>query len=150
MENSTEITEPKIYNGIFTIENTEKGTHRTFRIATVTGGKGKEKNQFVQQNLSKRIVSLLIGPDNTNSYRKFAWIDDNGIHIWQNARGGQYEALAACLWSMLTEGENSQYYAKGARIRASRHCMRCNRLLTDPTSIRRGLGPECAGLGLWR
>jgi hypothetical protein len=135
---------PKIYNGFFTIENTVAGTHRTFRIQTVRDNKNKKDKSLV----GKRIIALLIGSDNTRNYKNFGFVDDNGIYVWGKCKGGQFEALSRCFWSMATEGENSRFYRVGARMKESRNCIRCNRLLTDPQSISLGIGPECIKRGL--
>lgn len=128
-----------IPNGEFTIHNPTTGNHRTFRIKTARNGNLK----------GKRIVSLLTGNDNTSDYKGFAFVYDDKIVVWQKYRGdGPWESYATLLWSMIVKGSESPYAQKGATIKESRHCARCNRLLTEPESIDRGLGPECFGKGL--
>ena len=124
-----------IPNGIYTI-NSPSGEHRTFKIHTVRKG-----------NLEgKRIVSLLIGRDNENDYKGFAFIDDMGIRVWrkyQNDGNSIYEKYARCLWDLIMDDENSHFRSLGMTLLVSKHCIRCNRTLTTPESIENGIGPEC-------
>jgi hypothetical protein len=131
----------QISNGIFTLTNTNKVTHRTFQIKTVRSGGFK----------GKRLVCLLTGQDNVTSYTAFAFVGDYGFSVFKKYQGfmlaeSQHDKLAKCLWSMMTKGDSSPYAAKGMTLLESKTCRRCNRLLTDPTSIKLGIGPECAGL----
>jgi len=133
------IAQHDISNGIFTLTNTKKGTHRTFQIKTVRSGGFK----------GKRLLSLLTGADNVTSYTAFAFVTKGGnFVVFKKYQGmmceSQHEKLAKCLWSMLVKGDASPYAAKGMTLLESRSCKVCNRLLTDPTSIKLGIGPECA------
>ena len=46
------------HNGTFTVHNPATGEHRTFKVSTVQQGDLE----------GRRIVALLTGPDNANSY----------------------------------------------------------------------------------
>jgi hypothetical protein len=128
----------KIFNGKYSIAS-PKGDHRTFDIRTAK--KGTLKGQ--------RIVSLLIGPDNTNDYQGFGFVSEGGIKVWSKFRGqgtpSNHEKFAELLWSLATEGTASPYYVMGYRLLSEGKCIRCNRTLTHPDSIETGIGPECAG-----
>ncbi len=131
---------PKIKNGIYTIESPTNG-HRTFRIKTQA-----ETAKFAP---GTRIVSLLTGPDNNNHYQGFAFVrqDENGFNLWKKYRGihderTEYEWYASMLLDMLTNPE-SKCYKTGYKLLREERCIRCNRRLTTPTSIRKGIGPEC-------
>lgn len=127
-----------VYNGIYTLFNPASGQHRTFRIRTWVQDDGHEA----------RVVGLLTGPENTTDYTDFGFVRDDGrgIVVWKKWRGiGEYEAYARCFWSMLVDGPQGPYASRGVTVRASRTCLRCNRVLTTPESIRDGMGPECAG-----
>lgn len=126
----------KAFNGTYTITS-PSGEHRTFRIRTQP-----EDSNFAP---GKRVVSLLIGPDNNSDFKGFGFADENGIHVWSRYRlSAVHVQYAALLWSLATEGEASRFYAKGARILLEGRCVRCNRKLTHPVSIVTGIGPECA------
>jgi hypothetical protein len=120
-------------NGTYTLVF-PSGEHRTFRVRT------ERKNAF----RGRRTIGLLIGPDNTDEYESFAFVNDDGIGVWQRFRSGPFspskqQQYAAILWD-LTHGEELDGY----ELRVAKRCMRCNRLLTTPESIEIGFGPECA------
>jgi len=124
-------------NGTFTLTN-GNGGHRTLQIRTQ-----KEDAKFAP---GKRIIALLTGPDNTSDYKPFGFVNENGISVWSKKRGKEqkFESLARMLWVMAHEEVNS-YTERGCELKQSRKCIRCNRKLTDPTSIDMGIGPVCRG-----
>jgi len=134
-------TEPasRIFNGFYTIES-PSGEHRTFRIWTQTAD--------AKFAAGKRVVGLLTGPNNQSDYEGFAFVDDFGITVWRSKRGTEepsfFERVAAVLWSMATEGEDSKWVGLGMSLLLDSRCLRCNRPLTAPLSIRTGIGPDCA------
>lgn len=122
----------KTHNGIITVENTVKGTHRTFRIRTQ-----KDDAKFAP---GERILSLLVGPDNSNDYQQIAFVKDDGrINLWGKYRTEQYQRLVRVLQ------KPEHYRSLGCRYHYEGHCRRCNRLLTTPDSVRNGIGPVCDG-----
>jgi len=127
-----------MFNGTFTIQNKTTGEHRTFRIKTQ-----KDDARFAP---SKRIVSLLTGPDNTSDYKGFGFVDDNGIYVWTKNKGvnekSKYEWYAIMLWQLANNPE-SRWHEKYS-ISIEKRCLRCNRVLTHPESLLIGIGPECA------
>jgi hypothetical protein len=131
----------KVFNGIYTIQSSKTGDHRTFKIRTQD-----EKAEFAP---GQRIVSLLTGSENDSdsSYTGFAFIDDLGIHVWTKKRGeGLWEKYAEMLWSLALDSALSPWAVKGFTIMGSGTCLRCNRLLSTPESVKNGIGPVCAGL----
>jgi len=66
----------KVFNGTYTITS-PTGAHRTFRIRTALHGDMK----------GKRLVELLVGPDNENNFQPFGFVDDNGVAVWKKYRG---------------------------------------------------------------
>jgi len=138
---TTEQIKPTIYNGSITIQNTKTGEHRTFQIRTAG-----EKSKLA----GKRLVSLLVGPENTRDYQGFAFVDENGIRVWRTKVGAPgkpsaFDVYANMIWSLAKFGENSPWHQRGYTMACERKCMRCNRKLTHPESIESGIGPECAG-----
>jgi hypothetical protein len=131
----------KVFNGIYTIQSAKTGAHRTFKVHTQG-----EKAQFAP---GRRIVSLLTGSENSSddSYTGFAFIDDDGILVWAKMlKDGLWRIYADMLWTLVLDQAFSPWAEKGFTIMGEGRCLRCNRLLTEPNSLRTGIGPVCAGL----
>lgn len=125
-----------IFNGKYTIQNRESGVHRTFRIKTQP-----KDARFAP---GARIVSVMNGTDNQSHYKRFGFVNDKGIFIFKSLRDNKdYDGYARMLWSLLATPESvlHQRYS----IDQSLHCLRCNRELTTPESLRTGIGPVCEG-----
>ena len=132
----------KVFNGIYTVKSAATGDHRTFKIHTQG-----EKAEFAA---GKRVVSLFTGTDNSadDHYTGFAFIDDRGIHVWEKKQGeGLWETYADMIWTLYLDGAFSRWAEKGYTILGEGRCVRCNRLLTTPESIKSGIGPICAEMG---
>jgi len=105
------------------------GAHRTIRVEAAPPG-------FRAADL---IVTLLCGPDNHNDYRPFAHVTPAGtVRVWERFRN---DGLLAQVVEVLTSDPFGAARSYGLR---SGQCSRCQRLLTHPDSIRRGIGPTCA------
>ena len=125
-----------MFNGLYTVKNVEKNTHRTVRVSTVRKG----------QLEGKRIMSLLTGPDNMNSYQGFAFVDDMGnVQVWRKFQSDKVKPWLAAVVAQWAKNQNKP---QGVDVLLSKRCLRCNRTLTTPESIERGIGPECASKGL--
>jgi hypothetical protein len=135
-------TQTVVFNGTYTVIS-PTGDHRTFQIKTQ-----KETSRFCP---GKRVVSILNGPNNEADYLGFGFVEDGGINVWSARKSNRptypslWEQYAKMLWSLITEGEQSRFYVKGARIEVSKRCLICNRKLTHPASLEKGIGPECDG-----
>lgn len=129
----------KVFNGTYTLESTRTGQHRTLSVRTQA-----DDAKFAP---GKRVVALLTGPDNEHDYQGFGFMDDRGVYVWRSKKGkgqaSQYEALADILWDLATQGEGGRWYARGYRLHVEGRCIRCNRKLTRPDSIKRGAGETC-------
>lgn len=123
----------KINNGTFTLINKKTKTHITLKIHTVLKGKLK----------GKRIVSKLIGHDNTSSYQGFAFVNEKDkIVVWTRFRTDKNWKIVNILRNCVVYGKSNKYADK-VEMRLSKRCMRCNRKLTSPQSLADGIGPEC-------
>lgn len=119
------------HNGTYTVLSKATGEHRTFCIRTQ-----KDPAGFAP---GRRIVALLVGPDNGHDYKGFGFVEDDGrIYVWKKCRDGMFEKLARMLEHL---GEHEQ--AGRVEVYVEGRCRRCNRRLTHPESIRSGIGPEC-------
>ena len=126
-------TTTKIANGTYTLLNSEKHSHVTIKIHTVRKGKLE----------GKRIISKLVGTDNENDYMGFGFVHDNDrITIWQSKKDAKLSQIAHILRSLLFEGDAS-IYSRRVTVELSKRCLRCNRKLTTPQSLKDGIGPEC-------
>jgi len=120
----------KTHNGIITVYNPKTGGQRTFKIKTQ-----KKDSRFAP---GQRIIYLLTGPDNTNDYRGFGFVNSFGITLWSKNRTEHFEKLK----NVLENPERfpyMEYHLEGK-------CRVCNKKLTRRDSIISGIGPVCLGL----
>lgn len=119
-----------ILDGRYTLEYADGRPHRTLRIETPEHG----------SLAGKTILGYLAGPDNSNDYVSFAFIDveRRRISMWRrfSANSDLLEAGQILLADVRKAGL--------AYALRSNNCYRCNRPLTVPASVHRGLGPTCA------
>ena len=118
-----------IPNGLFTI-TFPCGSHRTFRIFT--------KRPDAKFAPGKRIVAMLIGPETSSDWEGFGFVDDAGIHVWKRFKSARQAEYARLIWMLATGCE-----ADGHELLISKRCLKCNRELTTPESLERGIGPQC-------
>lgn len=121
----------------FTLVSKKTGERKTFRIA-----KAQDKDDMF-------FASLLTGPDNTEDYTYLGFYRRNGAGVVGSLIAGKkgnsnHPAFKALNWSVLMMETNGQVPEQLEFWHEGR-CARCARVLTDPVSIERGLGPECAG-----
>lgn len=95
----------------------------------------------------KTVVSFLSGPDNEIAYTGFASLEPAGLRIWKRFK--EDTRLVAAAQFLLTGNVDEAHerflnLAEAYALRSGR-CMRCGHKLTVPTSLHRGLGPDCAG-----
>jgi hypothetical protein len=133
----------KIFNGRYTMKNRRSGEHRTFEIKT--------QDKDAKFAAGKRVVALLTGPDNTADYTGFGFVEDDGIVVWKSKRGvgekSVFDKYAAVLWSLALDGALSPY-AEHYEFLMEGTCAVCNRPLTEPESIKTGIGPICREKGV--
>lgn len=125
-----ELPQQWLANGRYTVAF-PCGTHKTLRIHTEQLG----------AMAGKRIVSLLIGPDNSHDFEKvgeLTSLDPPGVRAWKRWKGKKPDEYMQLLW-LLLKGEKIE----GHEVMASRTCLRCNKPLATPRSLETGLGPEC-------
>ncbi len=126
-----------IFNGYYTIKSNATGEHRTFSIRTQASDA-----EFAP---GMRVLALLTGPNNEEDYKAFAFVEDDGFHVWNSMRGeGLWEKYAEMLWSLTLDAGFSPW-AKNYTLMMEGRCVRCNRLLTMPESVSSGIGPVCGG-----
>ncbi len=130
------------HNATITIVSPVTGDHRTFRIRTIQRGDLK----------GRRIVELLVGPDNGNDFRGFGSVDEDGsIKVWKRFHGDQNNVRSSGGFAPRSLYEKfadllcypEKWQAKGVRYAFALRCRRCGRLLSVPESVASGYGPEC-------
>jgi len=130
--------------------------------ATFTVVSGKTGNRFTYQVCKARprdgepedaptpwFVKFLRGPDNTSDYQYLGMVRPDGGSFTLTAASKAGEDAPVCrawswVWSALS-GEHPERFGSIEFWHAGR-CGRCNRHLTTPESLARGLGPICAGI----
>ncbi len=117
-----------IWPGIYTV--VIDGSHRTFRI--------EQQASDASFAPGKRIISLLVGPDNGSDYKPFGFVDERGVKVWSR-QAEMANSVRPWINALVAHPE--------AALKA-KHCGRCNSRLTHPDSIARGFGPECAEKGI--
>lgn len=132
MSNETKHVVPA--NGTWTVQRTDTGARRTFRLRTVREG----------DLAGKRIVEILSGPENTADYMPVAFIGDDGrVGVFRKKQNTAWAGQAVWFGALL-RGELPAAHRDLINVLEARSCRRCNRLLTTPASIEAGIGPECA------
>ncbi len=124
--------DPLVSKGFYTVVRLD-GEHRTFRVKQVKNG----------ALTGRWIVSLLTGPDNESSYSGVGFANPDGFKLWNKFASN--EEMAADLAVLAGLGVDGLDEAGLRYSLESGNCYICNRLLTDPVSIHRGIGPVCWG-----
>jgi len=92
-------------------------------------------------------VSLLTGPENTSDYTYLGILDSQAGNV-RLTRKSSYKddsaPVVAIRWALRRIWADKPLPAPASILHAGR-CGRCGRLLTVPTSIESGFGPECIG-----
>ena len=124
---------------IFTIDNGAE--HMTFRVSTPKPKAGEP----ARRGPAPLFISVLTGPDNTRSYTYMGVVDRATGAI--RATKGSKIATTDRRWIVATYALQVAYRKRGLKeghsLRHSGKCGRCARLLTDPLSLTRGIGPDC-------
>lgn len=131
----------RIEAGTYTVVmGNDVNNYRTLRLQAPKPG------TFSDLPAGTLIVGYLSGPDNERNFTNFGFLFADGrVVIWnahRNSPGIQKVALALGLL-IEANGEGRAAMGLAYAIKSSR-CYRCGRVLTVPTSIHAGLGPECA------
>lgn len=129
------IDSPEFAKGYFTVVH-EDGSHTTYRFI-----KQPMDDKFMPGGL---VISRLSGKDNENDYIKIGHVthgQPHVAHIW-----GRFQTEDNHVRHDLETIQDGRDTTGRAYAMESGHCYACNRRLTTPESIERGLGSKCAGL----
>lgn len=134
-----------IPSGIYTIRS--PFGHRTFSV--------ERQAADAEFAAGRRMVYLFEAAGHERKWTPFGFVADGAVKwpigVWTKHRGTDFETYGNLLTHMIVggfrrftgpDGEPHPY-----EIMLSRRCFRCDRRLTDPESIERGIGPECRKKG---
>jgi len=133
-------------NAYFTLTSLKTGVRYTYRVSKA------KPNPNYRQLFPTYFVSVLTGSDNVGSYTYAGLLQDLAVG-WglRQTRGSKvssqapsYKAIEWFLGRLL----NRKGWEMGVSFCHAGKCGRCGRLLTVPSSVEAGLGPECAGKGM--
>jgi len=126
----------------FTLVSLKTGARFTFKVRT------PKENPNFRNATPVYFVSVLTGSDNTGSYTYAGML--KGLRLQQTAKSKihpetpSYKAIDWYIRNIFADRdvtESVEFWHAGK-------CGRCGRMLTVPSSIELGLGPECAGKGI--
>lgn len=118
-----------VADGYYTVVG-PKGGHRTLRITTI------------DDNGTKQWLAYLSGADNVGDYKSVGFVNGNEVSLFSKYTG-QYADIMAAARFLVKNVDKLDECGRQYAIRSGK-CYRCNRLLTTPESVARGLGPICA------
>jgi hypothetical protein len=118
-----------VADGYYTVVG-PKGGHRTLRITTI------------DDNGTKQWLAYLSGADNVGDYKSIGFVNGNEVSLFSKYVG-QYADIMAAARFLVKNVDKLDECGRQYAIRSGK-CYRCNRLLTTPESVARGLGPICA------
>ena len=120
-----------------TLKSNATGTHFTYRV-----NKNKKEDGMY-------FVSLLTGPNNESDYSylglmlKMPVTGALGFRVTQKSCAGNDAASVKAFRWMLGKVNRELDLEPQGEFQHEGRCGRCSRTLTDPESIRTGLGPIC-------
>ncbi len=122
----------RTHNGHVTIQNPRTGEHRTFRLWSKKFKRFGDAEPEVRRALAVMVSGVFVD---------FAWVDeDKGITLHKAFRDSLEHVRFARLLTNVACGESHGllYHIEG-------RCRVCNLSLTNPLSVRLGIGPICRG-----
>lgn len=122
--------------GIYTVVR-DNGDRRTFRVRSAEWAKDLPAGSLVLEFLS--------GPENTSDYTGFGFIVKGKLRMWNKFRSSTSPLSEFAQFLLGASPEQLDGFGEAYALESGR-CYRCNRLLTTPQSIQRGLGPHCASV----
>lgn len=137
---------------VITVKNTQTQNRFTYKIKRMKTG--DVRNQADRRN-ALRFISAFNGKNNETDYKYFGYFKILGsIDFFGNAASFEYhysndkakisrDSQSVKVFEWLITHLRNNTLPQFIEIWHSGHCCRCGHLLTDPDSIKRGIGPEC-------
>lgn len=152
---------PTIEDGDYTLI-TEDG-HRTFKVETMA-----DDSDFAPGDT---VIAFLSGSDNTSDHTRFGFVKGTAakprIYVWRRFKENGWESLRDDVATFATNVNRPFVLGLGAgdpdpeedreafrawrdglpvgTVLLAKRCRKCHALLTNPESIRLGIGPYCGG-----
>lgn len=126
-----------IPGGYYTVSFEGGKIWRTLRLSDWVDDKRKPGAQV-------RWVNLLTGPNNESDYTTAALQRDDGSMMYMRDFQADNVLRTAIATVLTPEAISAREQAREAYAEQSGRCALCNRRLTVPSSLHRGLGPDCA------
>jgi hypothetical protein len=126
---------------MFSLKHRETGRHHTYKVSRAPARVNGDPDPLLW------FVGNLTGPDNGSDYTYLGIISARGnddVPVFRttgktkNPTSTPVRAFAEAFRSIASKGDGDWELFHAGR------CGRCNRTLTDPESITRGIGPVCA------
>lgn len=92
-------------------------------------------------------VKVLAGPDNRTDYTYLGFVKDPYLPKLIAGKKGRPDAPSFKALDWFLSKAWALDIPDGVEFWHAGRCCSCNRMLTDPASIERGIGPECAKKG---
>jgi hypothetical protein len=123
-------------NARLTLVSRKTGARFTYRIA---------KAKPLGDGVARYFVSVLNGPENTTDYTYLGFFRRSE---YEHGNRSKIDCGAPCAlaFSWFARKMWSAEILEQVEVWHEGRCGRCNRVLTVPESIARGIGPECAGM----
>jgi hypothetical protein len=118
-------------DAIITVVSAATGTRFTFKV-------NRPKLD------APHFVALLGGPDNTRDYRFLGTIFGGTVYVPGKKSRISHDAPSARAWSWVWRHLSQGKMPPQTTVMHEGYCGRCGRVITTPTSIASGIGPECA------
>lgn len=134
-ENGEPLKSTKSKSWTFTLYNSDRQTHLTFRSRRPRGWTVD----------SPVLIDLMTGSDNESEFGFIGSVNNNiykASHKTKVAKDKLDVANRTMVW-LLTKIINGSELPEALEIKGSTNCARCSRKLTNPDSIDDGLGPIC-------
>lgn len=128
---------PACKSGTYTVVLDETGNYRVLKLSDVPTEKCVNGTPVGAQ-----YVGYLKGPNNETDYQPMGYICGTELRIKTMYR--KDSNIVKALTVLLSADKETQHDMGHAYAIEANRCWRCNRTLTVPASIHRGLGPECA------
>jgi hypothetical protein len=131
-------------NAYFTVRSQKTGTRYTFRVSRGTCSRCGKKDCKCWAN-PIYFVSLLTGPENSTNYSYLGMIKEKVFSLTRASKMTD-ESMPVRAFRYLYQHLANRQFPADLSLWHEGKCGRCDRKLTVPESVERGIGPECAAI----